>query len=78
MLGLLTAEARASRLSFNDVIKRLAEAPEGSPTFVSKKVGGRTGWEGGQGGMQGLGGWGEARRAGGREEGKVVAGGRVR
>ncbi len=34
----LSTQTRASRLSFNDVIKRLAQQPEDSPTFISKKV----------------------------------------
>jgi DNA (cytosine-5)-methyltransferase 1 len=37
-LGLLSAESRASRLSFADVVKRIAEQPEGSPAYVGKKV----------------------------------------
>ena len=37
VIGLLSDSARASRLSFADVVKRLAEAAEGAPTFVSKK-----------------------------------------
>ena len=32
------AQARASRLSFGDIVKRLAATPEGAPTFVSKKA----------------------------------------
>ncbi len=39
VLGMLSAEARASRLSFNDVIKRLGEQDDSQPTFISKKVG---------------------------------------
>ena len=38
ILGLLSAEARASRLSFADVVKRLAELAEGDSAFISKKV----------------------------------------
>ncbi|GAX75038.1 hypothetical protein CEUSTIGMA_g2482.t1 [Chlamydomonas eustigma] len=37
-LGLLSAEARASRLSFADVVRRIAEQPEGSPSYIGKKV----------------------------------------
>jgi len=31
-------QARASRLSFNDIVKRLAATEESQPTFISKKV----------------------------------------
>jgi hypothetical protein len=34
----LPVQARAARLSFADVVKRLAATPEGQPTFVSKKA----------------------------------------
>jgi len=37
ILTTLADEARASRLSFNDLVKRLAELPEDDPAFVSKK-----------------------------------------
>ena len=37
-LGLLDGEARASRLSFADVVRRIAEQPETAPSFISKKV----------------------------------------
>jgi DNA (cytosine-5)-methyltransferase 1 len=36
VISMLADAERASRLSFADVIKRLAEEPEGSPLFVSK------------------------------------------
>lgn len=36
--GLGGSQTRASKLSFNDVIKRLAQQPEDSLTFISKKV----------------------------------------
>lgn len=36
-LTLLSEEARASRLSFADVVKRLAATEEADPTFISKK-----------------------------------------
>lgn len=36
---MLKAESRVSRLCFADVIKRLAEQPAESPTFVSSKLG---------------------------------------
>lgn len=36
VISLLSEAERASRLSFADVIKRLAEEPEGSPVFISK------------------------------------------
>ena len=39
-LGLLDGEARASRLSFADVVRRIAEQPETAPSFISKKVNG--------------------------------------
>eukprot|EP00884_Botryococcus_braunii_P022842 jgi/Botrbrau1/9241/Bobra.180_1s0003.1 len=39
VLSMLAEEARASRLSFADIIKRLAETPEDDPTFVSKREG---------------------------------------
>lgn len=38
ILKMLSEETRASRLSFNDIIKRLAQQPEDSPTHISKKV----------------------------------------
>jgi hypothetical protein len=38
VLQLLSLEARASKLSFNDVVKKLAAQEETAPTFVSKKV----------------------------------------
>lgn len=38
VINMLQAESRASRLSFADVVKRLAEAPPGSHTFISKRV----------------------------------------
>lgn len=38
ILGLLSEESRASKLSFADIVKRLAELPETSPVAVSKKV----------------------------------------
>ena len=38
VLGMLSEEARASRLSFTDVIKRLASLPQNSPAFISRKV----------------------------------------
>lgn len=38
VIGMLSEEARASRLSFNDVIKKLSEQPSSSSTFISKKV----------------------------------------
>ena len=48
VIGMLAEEARASRLSFNDVAKRLAEqTADADGTFISKKVAG--GWEGGGG-----------------------------
>ncbi len=48
IIGLLEDQKRAARLSFADVVKRLAEQEEGSPTFISKKVGGLVGgWVGG-------------------------------
>ena len=31
-------QTRASKLSFNDVVKRLASTKEDDPTFISKKV----------------------------------------
>lgn len=31
-------QTRASRLSFNDIIRRLAQQPEDSPTYISKKA----------------------------------------
>ena len=31
-------QTRASRLSFNDIVKRLAQQPEDAPTFISKRV----------------------------------------
>jgi hypothetical protein len=43
VLRMLEDEARASRLSFPDIVRRLAELPETSPAFTSKKVGAR-GW----------------------------------
>ena len=41
-LGLLDAEARASRLSFADVVRRIADQPDTAPAFLSKKV--QDGW----------------------------------
>ena len=38
VITMLNDAERASRLSFADVIKRLAEEPEGSPLFISKKA----------------------------------------
>ncbi|PSC75867.1 DNA (cytosine-5)-methyltransferase 1-like [Micractinium conductrix] len=38
VLQLLSSETRASKLSFADIVKRLAAEEEGKPTFVSKKV----------------------------------------
>ncbi|KAK9918243.1 hypothetical protein WJX75_002529 [Coccomyxa subellipsoidea] len=38
LLKTLSEEARASRLSFNDIVKRLAATDDASPTFISKKV----------------------------------------
>lgn len=38
VLALLEEESRASKLSFNDVVKRLADAAPEDPTFVSTKV----------------------------------------
>ncbi|MEW5318123.1 MAG: hypothetical protein WDW38_009370 [Sanguina aurantia] len=38
ILGLLSEESRASKLSFADIVKRLAELPETSPVAVSKKL----------------------------------------
>ena len=35
---MLEGESRASKLSFNDVVKRLAEQAEDAPTFISKRV----------------------------------------
>lgn len=37
VIQMLAEAERASRLSFPDVIKRLAEEPEGSPLFISRK-----------------------------------------
>ena len=34
----MSLQARASRLSFNDIVKRLAATEESQPTFISKKV----------------------------------------
>ena len=39
ILGMLEEESRASRLSFSDITRRLAELPENAPAFASKKVG---------------------------------------
>ncbi len=36
VISMLADAERASRLSFADVVKRLAEEPEGSPLFISK------------------------------------------
>ncbi|KAF5833083.1 hypothetical protein DUNSADRAFT_10702, partial [Dunaliella salina] len=38
ILGMLEEESRASRLSFSDIARRLAELPESAPAFVSKKA----------------------------------------
>ncbi|BDA51554.1 DNA (cytosine-5)-methyltransferase 1B [Coccomyxa sp. Obi] len=38
LLKTLSEEARASRLSFTDIVKRLAATDEASPTFISKKA----------------------------------------
>jgi hypothetical protein len=35
---MLAQQARASRVSFPDVVKRLAEEPQESGLFISKKV----------------------------------------
>ncbi|GFH06107.1 cytosine-specific methyltransferase [Haematococcus lacustris] len=35
---MLSEESRASKLSFNDIVKRLADLPDSSPAFISKKV----------------------------------------
>jgi hypothetical protein len=37
-INMLQQESRASRLSFADMVKRLAEVPPGSHTFISKRV----------------------------------------
>jgi hypothetical protein len=37
-------QKRASRLSFNDVIKKLAAQQEDAPTFISKKASGLRHW----------------------------------
>jgi len=39
ILGMLEEETRASKLSFADIARRLAELPEAAPAFVAKKVG---------------------------------------
>jgi hypothetical protein len=39
VISMIQDEARASRLSFADVAKRLTELPETDACFVSKKVG---------------------------------------
>lgn len=38
VLQMLSQESRASKLSFNDIVKRLAAQPETDPTFVNKRV----------------------------------------
>lgn len=38
ILTMLEGEARASRLSFADIVRKLAELPEAAPAFVSKRV----------------------------------------
>jgi hypothetical protein len=38
VINMLQQESRASRLSFADIAKRLAEVPPGSHTFISKRV----------------------------------------
>lgn len=38
VINMLANESRASRLSFADVVKRLAEEPQDSGKFISKKV----------------------------------------
>lgn len=38
VINMLANESRASRLSFADVVKRLAEEPQDSGLFISKKV----------------------------------------
>jgi DNA (cytosine-5)-methyltransferase 1 len=37
VLGMLSEESRASKVSFADVVKRLSKQPEDAPTFVSKR-----------------------------------------
>uniref|UniRef100_A0A383WCP9 Cytosine-specific methyltransferase n=1 Tax=Tetradesmus obliquus TaxID=3088 RepID=A0A383WCP9_TETOB len=37
LINMLQQESRASRLSFADIVKRLAEVPPGSHTFISKR-----------------------------------------
>ena len=36
--GEVCVQARASRLSYNDIVKRLAATEDTHPTFISKKV----------------------------------------
>lgn len=38
VINMLQQQSRASRLSFADVVKKLAEEPEDSGIFISKKV----------------------------------------
>jgi DNA (cytosine-5)-methyltransferase 1 len=38
LIGMLADEPRASRLSFGEVVRRLADQPAESPTFVSKRA----------------------------------------
>lgn len=38
VLGMLSEESRASKLSFGDVVKRLSKEEDTAPTFISKKV----------------------------------------
>lgn len=38
VINMLAQQARASRVSFPDVVKRLAEEPQESGLFISKKV----------------------------------------
>lgn len=38
VIGMLANESRASRVSFGDVVKRLADEPADSGLFISKKV----------------------------------------
>lgn len=39
VIGMLSEEARASRLSFNDIAKRLSEQADKTATYISKRVG---------------------------------------
>lgn len=38
VINMLAQQSRASRLSFADVVKKLAEEPQDSGIFISKKV----------------------------------------